>query len=78
MEVTTVRRFIAKESETLELTPNRGKGEKLLLSKDDADRLLASYEPRRGPVSDVEVDSIDMETSTLFNLFRRHFQIESR
>jgi transposase len=46
----TVRRFIARENETLQLTLVRGKGEKLLLSRADSDRLIASYEARRGPV----------------------------
>ncbi len=53
----TVRRLIARESETLQLTINRGKGDRLLLSKDDADRLIASYEARRGPVAEVGDDS---------------------
>lgn len=53
----TVRRFIARENETLKLSLVRGKGEKLLLSRGDADRLIASYEARRGPVSEVEQGS---------------------
>ena len=53
----TVRRFIARENETLKLALVRGKGEKLLLSRGDADRLIASYEARRGPVSEVEQGS---------------------
>jgi len=53
----TVRRFIARENETLKLVLVRGKGEKLLLSRGDADRLIARYEARRGPVSEVEQGS---------------------
>jgi len=53
----TVRRFIARENETLQLTLVRGKGEKLLLSRADADRLIASYEARRGPVAEVDEGS---------------------
>ena len=52
--VGTVRRFIARENETLQLILVRGKGEKLLLSWPDADRLIASYEARRGPVTEVD------------------------
>lgn len=46
----SVRRLIAKESEALNLTLLRGKADKLLLSKEDAERLIASYEARRGAV----------------------------
>lgn len=45
----TVRRLIAQESETLGIEIQRGKGDKVLLSKDDAERLIASYVARRGP-----------------------------
>lgn len=51
VDLTTVRRLIAREADALNLTLHRGKGDKLLLSKDDADRLVASYEARRGPVA---------------------------
>jgi hypothetical protein len=50
VDLTTVRRLIARESDTLLLQLHRGKGDKLLLSKDDAERLIASYEARRGPI----------------------------
>jgi hypothetical protein len=33
-----------------------GKGDRLLLSQEDADRLIASYEARRGPISDMTED----------------------
>ena len=45
----TVRRLIARESENLDITIQRGKGDKVLLSKDDGERLIASYLARRGP-----------------------------
>jgi hypothetical protein len=51
VDLTTVRRLIARESETLQLKLHRGKGDKLLLSKGDAEKLIASYEARRGPIA---------------------------
>ncbi len=51
VDLTTVRRLIARESEALQLELHRGKGDKLLLSKEDAERLVASYEARRGPIA---------------------------
>lgn len=57
VDITTVRRLIARETESLQLTLHRGKADRLLLSKDDADRLTASYEARRGPVAEVGDDS---------------------
>jgi len=53
----TVRRFIARENETLKLELLRGKGDKLLLSRPDAERLIAAYEARRGPVPETEEGS---------------------
>lgn len=47
----TVRRYIARVGDTLGIELNRGKGDKILLSRNDADRLIASYESRRGPVA---------------------------
>lgn len=51
VDLTTVRRLIARESDVLQIVLHRGKGDKLLLTKDDAEKLIASYEARRGPVS---------------------------
>ena len=51
VDFTTVRRLIARESEALQLKLHRGKGDALLLSKDDAENLIASYEARRGPIA---------------------------
>ncbi len=50
LEVTAVRRMIAREGDALGIKTHRGKGRKLFLTKDDAERLIASYEARRGPV----------------------------
>jgi hypothetical protein len=58
VDLTTVRRLIARESDALNLELHRGKGDILLLTKDDAERLAASYEARRGPIS-LSVDSAD-------------------
>lgn len=45
----TVRRLIAQESEALGIEIQRGKGDKVLLLKDDSERLIAAYLARRGP-----------------------------
>jgi len=52
----TVRRLIAQESENLGIEIQRGKGDKVLLSKDDAERLIASYVARRGPQTEAGED----------------------
>ena len=49
VEVTTVRRFIARVGDSLGVQLQRGKGDKLFLSRDDADRVVVAYEARRGP-----------------------------
>ena len=49
IENTTVRRLIARESDTLGVQIHRGKGNKVLLARDDAEKLIASYLARRGP-----------------------------
>ena len=46
----TIRRLIARVGDELDIKLHRGKGNRLLLSRQDADRLIASYESRRGPV----------------------------
>jgi hypothetical protein len=55
LDTTTVRRLIARESEELGLTVFVEKGNKRSLSKDDADKLIASYEARRGKITDLAV-----------------------
>ncbi len=50
----TVRRLIARESESLNLRLHRGKGDKLFLPEEDAQRLIASYKARRGPVAEYQ------------------------
>jgi hypothetical protein len=57
----TVRRPIARESESLRLTLHRGKMDRLFLSREDAHRLIASYEARRGPVSAPAEDAARLE-----------------
>lgn len=51
LEVTAVRRLVARKNEELQLTLHRGKGVKLFLTREDADKLIANYETRRGPLS---------------------------
>jgi hypothetical protein len=78
---TTVRRLIARESDALQLTIHRGKGDKVLLSKDDADQLVASYEARRGAVAEPAEDtrhSTDTDIFTSFSLYRKHSPIALR
>jgi len=66
----TVRRFIARVSDTLTIELQRGKGEKLLLSRDDADRLIAAYESRRGPVQTDGSDTSEYERFGSFYLIQ--------
>jgi hypothetical protein len=51
VDLTTVRRLIAKEGDSLQLALHRGKQDRLFLSREDAEKLIASYEARRGPVA---------------------------
>lgn len=51
IDLSTVRRLIAKEGDSLKLTLHRGKHDRLYLSTEDAQKLIASYEARRGPVA---------------------------
>jgi hypothetical protein len=66
VDMATVRRLIARESEALQLTLHRGRADRLLLSKDDADRLIASYEARRGPFADAAEDSAKFDRYGVF------------
>jgi hypothetical protein len=70
LDLTTVRRMIARENETLALELHRGKGDKLLLTKDDADRLIASYEARRGLVSASELDTTKFDRYGYFYIIQ--------
>ena len=47
----TAHRLIASELEALKLQLTRGKGDKVFLSRDYADKQTARYEARRGPVT---------------------------
>ncbi len=66
----TVRRLIARENGTLKLTIIRGKSGYFLLSKEDADRLIASYEARRGPAAEVDEDSSGFDTYGCFYIIQ--------
>lgn len=57
LDLKSVRCLLAKEGDALQIELVRGKGDKLLLSRDDADKLIASYEARRGPVAVTEDQS---------------------
>jgi len=61
VESTTVRRLIAKEAESLQIEIYRGKGDKVFLTVDDANKLIASYEARRGKVSDKSESSVQYD-----------------
>lgn len=66
----TVRRLIAQESETLGIEIQRGKGDKVLLSKDDAERLIASYLARRGPQTGTSEDAAKFDRFGYFYLIQ--------
>ncbi len=70
IDSSTVRRMIARVGDTLGLEVHRGKGDKLLLSRDDADRLIASYESRRGPVERSGEDTSKFDRFGLFYLIQ--------
>ena len=54
VDSSTGRRLIARESEALKLELHRGKGDKLLISKEDAYKLVASYEAKCGLITDTD------------------------
>jgi hypothetical protein len=70
VEMSTVGRLIARESEALGLELHRGKADKLLLSQDDADRLVASYEARRGPITATDKDETKFDRYGCFYLIQ--------
>jgi hypothetical protein len=72
LDFTTVRRLIAKEKDALQITLRRGKGEKLFLSREDAEKLIASYEARRGGVEIVpeEADTATYDRHGYFYLIQ--------
>lgn len=57
LDISSVRRLIARDAEHLQLQVHRGKQDRIMLSREDADRLVASYEARRGPIADSEGDA---------------------
>jgi hypothetical protein len=59
VEETTVRRFIARQSDELGIQLHKVKGNKQALSREHADRIIAAYEAtRRGPIQP-DVDNAD-------------------
>lgn len=68
VDLTPVRRLIARESDTLKLELHRGKGDILLLTKDDAERRVSSYEARRGPIS-LSADPSDIAKYDRYGFF---------
>ena len=68
IDLTTVRRLIAKEGDALQLVLHRGKQDRLFLSREDADKLIASYEARRGPVA-APADGVNMATYDRYGFF---------
>jgi hypothetical protein len=70
LDLRTVRRLIARESEALQIQLHRGKGGKVLLSKEDADKLVASYEARRGPIASNAEDAAKYDRYGYFYLIQ--------
>jgi hypothetical protein len=70
LDNTTVRRLVARESETLNIAIQRGKGDKVLLSKDDAERLIASYLARRGPQTGTQEEATKFDRYGYFYLIQ--------
>jgi hypothetical protein len=61
LDNTSVRRFIAREGDALKIQIQRGKSDRVLLTRDDAEKLIASYEARRTPlpVNDQDTATFD-------------------
>ena len=61
LDSSTVRRFIAREGGALNIQIHRGKSDRVLLTREDADKLIASYEARRGamPVESEDTATFD-------------------
>ncbi len=66
----SVRRFIARVNDELSIELHRGKGEKLFVSREDADRLVAAYEARRGPIQ------AESETAEKYDRFGGFYLIQ--
>lgn len=62
----TVRRLLAQEAETLGVQIHRGKGDKVLLDREDGERLIASYLAKRGPVSAASEESAKFDRFGFF------------
>jgi hypothetical protein len=61
LDSTSVRRLIAREGDALKIQIHRGKSDRVLLSREDAEKLIASYEARRAPspVNDEDTATFD-------------------
>ncbi len=57
LEITTVRRLLAREAENLNITIHRGKSDKVFLDRADADKLIAYHQARRGPIAPNSTES---------------------
>jgi len=64
-----VRRLIAKEGDSLKLTLHRGKHDRPFLSSEDAAKLIASYDARRGPIAATEEDGGGAATYDRYGYF---------
>jgi hypothetical protein len=70
LEVTTVRRFVARKNEELKLTLHRGKGLKLFLTREDADKVIANYEAKRGPLAIMSEEEAKFDRSGYFYIIQ--------
>src|SRR5258708_19277856 len=70
LEITTVRRLIAREGDALGIKTIRGKGLKLFLSSEDAETLIASYEARRGPTQDTSEEATTFDRYGFFYIIQ--------
>ena len=68
--MSTVRRIIARDAEHLQLQVHRGKADRIMLGREDADRLIASYEARRGPVTESEEGTTKYDRFGFFYLIQ--------
>ena len=66
----TVRRLLAQEAESLGIEIQRGKGDKVLLERNDAERLIESYFARRGPVQVNSEDTVKYDRFGYFYLIQ--------
>lgn len=70
LEVTSVRRRIAREGDALGIKTIRGKGDKIFLSSEDAETLIASYEARRGPIQGTAIEVVPFDRYGYFYIIQ--------